>query len=104
MEHHLRNMVHLDLVERVGCDMLRCLLQVTDTGRISVFFDNGIQSVRCHLALVFLKAHPSQHLGKGEFGENDFLLFVGVVRNVDDCETGHSGALIWSFSLAVAIG
>ena len=25
-------MVHLDLVERVGCDMLRCLLQVTDTG------------------------------------------------------------------------
>ena len=66
MEDDFRNMIHLDLIQGIRCEMLCRLLQITDSCGISVFFNDRIQSVRCYLTLIFLKAHPFQYLGKSE--------------------------------------
>ena len=66
MEDDFGNMIHLDLIQGIRCEMLCRLLQITDSCGISVFFNDRIQSVRCYLALVFLETHPSQYLWKSK--------------------------------------
>ena len=52
--YHLRgkghgfHMIHLDLIQRIGRDMLRSLLQITDSCGVLKFPDHCIQRLICY--------------------------------------------------------
>ena len=68
-------MVYFDLVQSIGCDMLCCLFQVTDSTGVFVFLNDSIQAIFSYYALFCLQAHTFQDFWKNVFGEDNFLLF-----------------------------
>ena len=48
VKDHFLQMIHFYLIQGVGRNMLRSLLQVTDAGGIRIFLDHRIQRILCH--------------------------------------------------------
>ena len=68
-------MIYFNLVQGIGCDMLCCLFQITNTACIFMQFNDGIQTLFCYYAFFCLEAHAFQNFRKNVFGEDDLLLF-----------------------------
>ena len=60
-------MVHFDLIQGIGSDMLCRLLQIADSACVSVQLDNGVKAVRSQHALVFMHTDPLQNFRKRIF-------------------------------------
>ena len=83
------HVINFNLVEGIGCHVFCRLFEVSDSCGVGEFLDNCFQSIIAHNAFFFPKPHAIQHLWQGKLGEDDFLFFRRVVRNINDSETGH---------------
>ena len=80
-------MIYLDPVKCICCQMLGCLLQITDTGCIFEFFNDRIQPILCDDTFIFFQTDPLQYLWHCKYTEDDLLFFKGIIRYVDNRKT-----------------
>ena len=82
-------MIHFNLIQCIGRDMLRRLLQITDSAGIPVQIDNSIQPVGSQNTFIFLHTDPFQNFRKGIPGKDYLLFLFRVIRNLDYGKPGH---------------
>src|SRR5699024_9440206 len=75
---HRLYMIHFDLIQRIGGNVLSSLLQITDPAGVSVQVNDSLQSVRCQAAFTFLHSDPAQDFRERVLRENDFLLLRSI--------------------------
>ena len=71
--------------------MLSHLFNIPDASCPVMDFHNGLQGILRHDAFFLQKADSPKNLGKGKVGENDFFLFLCVIRQLNHRKTGQYG-------------
>ena len=78
-------MIDFDAVQCVGCDVLCCLLEITDSGCILILLHDRVECFVRDPTLLFLKAHSLKHLRQiykcAEETGTDFSLLLEAIAN-----------------------